>query len=483
MKFSSMIIAIAVLSLFTAIAVAVPAAPTNVGAYDVPDDNGGYINITWTESVDDGVNVTGYDIWRATSLDGNYSLRGSTSNGTEIYTDNTEDETDYYYKVNATDGVNSSSSDSEGPFRSKENIPPVITLVKNGTVDDVSAEITWTTDEAATSRVEYDNVSSSYKHSEEDSLFVKEHSLTITGLNASTTYYYRVNSTDKAGNSNESEEKNFTTASDTTVDNIKPTVNKTNPGNVGTDIDITADITVTFSEEMNVSTLDNNSFHIKNSSDKISGIVSYDSSTKTATFDPKEDLDYNTTYTATVTTDVTDLAGNVLNETTTWSFTTEHKDTSNNKPTVEEYSVDPTSGVTPVTFNFSVTIEDDDNDTLEYVYLYINDVEFEMEEDDSSQVTSGGKDYVFNRTIRDVDTYEYYFKASDGNDTVVSEPDEFEVHSATYKSGNRIWDEDTNLSKTYEWNPQSFSGFYYDLDTDEGSETLTIEDIDRSLSS
>jgi len=51
----------------------------------------------------------------------------------------------------------------------------------------------------------------------------------------------------------------------------------------------------------------------------------------------------------------------------------------------------------------------------------------------------------------------------------------------TYYSGNRIWDEDANMSNTYTWNPQSFSGFYYDLDTNEGSETLIIEDIDRSL--
>jgi S-layer protein (TIGR01567 family) len=55
------------------------------------------------------------------------------------------------------------------------------------------------------------------------------------------------------------------------------------------------------------------------------------------------------------------------------------------------------------------------------------------------------------------------------------------VHPATYESGNRIWDEDAGMSDTYTWNPQSFSGFYYDLDSDEGSEALTIEDIDRSL--
>jgi len=50
-----------------------------------------------------------------------------------------------------------------------------------------------------------------------------------------------------------------------------------------------------------------------------------------------------------------------------------------------------------------------------------------------------------------------------------------------YYSGNRIWDEDADMSDTYTWTPKSFSGFYYDLDNDIGGETLTIENIDRSL--
>lgn len=41
-------------------------------------------------------------------------------------------------------------------------------------------------------------------------------------------------------------------------------------------------------------------------------------------------------------------------------------------------------------------------------------------------------------------------------------------------TGNRIWDENTNQSLTYTWTPQTYSGFYYDLDTGEGSENLTV---------
>ncbi|MDI9395242.1 MAG: S-layer protein domain-containing protein [Euryarchaeota archaeon] len=41
-------------------------------------------------------------------------------------------------------------------------------------------------------------------------------------------------------------------------------------------------------------------------------------------------------------------------------------------------------------------------------------------------------------------------------------------------SGSRIWDENTGQNLTYTWTPQTYSGFYYDLDTGEGSESMTI---------
>ncbi len=41
-------------------------------------------------------------------------------------------------------------------------------------------------------------------------------------------------------------------------------------------------------------------------------------------------------------------------------------------------------------------------------------------------------------------------------------------------TGNRIWSADESLSLEYTWTPQSYSGFYFDLDTGEGSETLTV---------
>lgn len=45
---------------------------------------------------------------------------------------------------------------------------------------------------------------------------------------------------------------------------------------------------------------------------------------------------------------------------------------------------------------------------------------------------------------------------------------------AANNTGNRIWDADENLSLEYTWTSLTYSGFYYDLDSGEGSENLTI---------
>jgi S-layer protein (TIGR01567 family) len=74
-----------------------------------------------------------------------------------------------------------------------------------------------------------------------------------------------------------------------------------------------------------------------------------------------------------------------------------------------------------------------------------------------------------------------------GNETESSDPvkkTNFINVSAPQKlvdnsTGNRIWQEGMNT--TYTWNAQSFSGFYYDLDSGVSSENMTITDIGRSI--
>ncbi len=47
--------------------------------------------------------------------------------------------------------------------------------------------------------------------------------------------------------------------------------------------------------------------------------------------------------------------------------------------------------------------------------------------------------------------------------------------AADGSTGNRIWDAAQEPSLEYSWSPLSYSGFYYDLDSGEGSEMLTVK--------
>ncbi|HTY08454.1 MAG TPA: lamin tail domain-containing protein, partial [Candidatus Edwardsbacteria bacterium] len=90
--------------------------------------------------------------------------------------------------------------------------PPVITAGPAvGSITASSAAITWTTDEASNSKVEY-GTTASYGLSLSNASYVTGHSLALSGLAASTTYHYRVASTDASGNGpTYSADKTFTT--------------------------------------------------------------------------------------------------------------------------------------------------------------------------------------------------------------------------------------------------------------------------------
>jgi len=76
---------------------------------------------------------------------------------------------------------------------------PVITNVRVVGITDISATITWTTNEESDSGMDF-GLTSAYGTSTSDSIFVTSHSLTLKGLTASTTYHFRCYSRDRAGN-------------------------------------------------------------------------------------------------------------------------------------------------------------------------------------------------------------------------------------------------------------------------------------------
>ena len=136
----------------------------------------------------------------------------------------------------------------------------------------------------------------------------------------------------------------------TTATAPPPTVTAVTPTNGSTGVAITSAVTATFSVVMNSSTITASTFTlVAQGGTTVLGSVSYNSTTSVATFTPAQDLAYNTTYTATVTTGVSSSAGTALAANYVWSFTTEAAPI----PTVT--STVPISGATNVNVSNALT--------------------------------------------------------------------------------------------------------------------------------
>ncbi len=128
---------------------------------------------------------------------------------------------------------------------------------------------------------------------------------------------------DLAGNAQASDYVwKFTTG--TVADTTAPTVTGAIvPGNLATDVALNGTITSTFSEAIDPSTITAATFKLTGPGvTPVTGAVVYNALANRATFTPAAPLTASTTYTATITTAVKDIAGNALAVNKVWSFTT-----------------------------------------------------------------------------------------------------------------------------------------------------------------
>ncbi|MGH8246589.1 MAG: GDSL-type esterase/lipase family protein, partial [Gammaproteobacteria bacterium] len=92
-----------------------------------------------------------------------------------------------------------------------DTTPPVISAVTVSNVTDTTATITWTTDEPATSQVEYGPTTNYGWLRPIDPTLVTSHSVTLVGLSPGVLYHFRVFSRDGPGNTATSSDSTFTT--------------------------------------------------------------------------------------------------------------------------------------------------------------------------------------------------------------------------------------------------------------------------------
>jgi hypothetical protein len=111
------------------------------------------------------------------------------------------------------------------------------------------------------------------------------------------------------------------------ADTTPPTVISFTPPSGATDVDADANVTATFSEEMDASTINGSSVELRDAGNNLTpAAVSYNDLTRTVTLNPTNSLTVGTVYTARIRGGgadprVKDIAGNALAADATWSFT------------------------------------------------------------------------------------------------------------------------------------------------------------------
>lgn len=160
-------------------------------------------------------------------------------------------------------------------------------------------------------------------------------------------------------------------------------------------------------------------------------------------------------------------------------------DVSNHIPVIinDGVSWSPDSTVSS-TFYFNATYKDVDNNASAYMYAQISGTNYTMlKVNPSDNDATDGIDYSYNTTGLSVGDHSYYFLTSDGTFDKNTTPATVTVNSKTFYTGDLIWDALSSQSLVYTWTARSYSGFYYDLDSDMGSETLTITLTSSSVGS
>ena len=142
--------------------------------------------------------------------------------------------TTYHFRLNNTDASGNTASSVDYTFATPDyadKIPPVITFDPATGVAGVtenSALISWTTNEMATSKIEY-GTSTDYGSVYNNYNLNTNQAFSLIGLTRGTTYHFKLFSTDFSGNVASSSDYTFTTQADVTppVITFDPTINIT----------------------------------------------------------------------------------------------------------------------------------------------------------------------------------------------------------------------------------------------------------------
>jgi len=162
---------------------------------------------------------------------------GATGTDTWEYTFAPSSDAEYTLQSRSTDSAGNLTASSTTVFI-YDTASPTVSVTETNTPNTAGAALSWTTNEATSTQVEYGtNTSYGTTTSESDtSPRVTSHSIALTSLQSCTNYHYRVKGSDEAGNTLTGDDQTFTstgcTGSSTVETQVEETVTTASGGTV-----------------------------------------------------------------------------------------------------------------------------------------------------------------------------------------------------------------------------------------------------------
>ncbi|MDS1029677.1 Ig-like domain-containing protein [Bacillota bacterium LX-D] len=223
-----------------------------------------------------------------------------------------------------------------------------------------------------------------------------------------------------------------------------PEISSCDPENRDTDIPVDTDITIRFSKSMKASTLEDedNIYLVKDGSSRhVECDYDYNSSTRTVTITPHDDLQEDTKYYIYVTNDVEDSDGNAF-EGDGWYFTTEENSDSDSEYIEDRDPDDGDDDVpvdTKITFYFTEDMDENTVEDTDNIYLRKSGSSRDIDIDISYSTSSNKVTITPDEDLDEDESYIVYVtddvKTEDG-DRIDSESWEFTTEANSNDESN-----------------------------------------------